>query len=115
MGGRPSKRRVDKNSLYAAGRDRNYGSGVAYQQTWVSSNSGGMAPHVRESVEKEVPELKEVSEHKQVQEPSPNRQKDMPGYANSIDDFYDGIPRYTRARSLKSRSLRSQAAKVGAF
>ncbi|XP_052199162.1 protein PSK SIMULATOR 1-like [Diospyros lotus] len=35
------------------------------------------------------------------------------GYASSEDDFYDGIPRFPRALSLKSRSFRSrQAAKV---
>ena len=116
MGGCCSKKRVDKSNLYAAGRGGNYGSGVAYQPTQVSLNSGGMSPQVRENMEKELPESEDVSEPKKSREPSPNHQKGMPGYANNMDDFYDGIPRYTRARSLKSRSLRSQGAvaKVGA-
>lgn len=110
MGGCCSKKRVDKSNLYAAGRGGNYGSGVAYQPTQVSLNSGGMSPQVRENMEKELPESEDVSEPKKSREPSPNHQKGMPGYANNMDDFYDGIPRYTRARSLKSRSLRSQGA-----
>lgn len=116
MGGCCSKKRVDKSNLYAAGRGGNYGSGVAYQSTQVSLNSGGMSPQVRENMEKELPESEDMSEPKKSREPSPNHQKGMPGYANNMDDFYDGIPRYTRARSLKSRSLRSQGAvaKVGA-
>ncbi|KAJ9671140.1 hypothetical protein PVL29_027228 [Vitis rotundifolia] len=110
MGGCCSKKRVDKSSLYAAGRGGNYGPGVAYQPTQVSLNSGGMSPQVRENMEKELPESEDVSEPKKLREPSPNHQKAMPGYANNMGDFYDGIPRYTRARSLKSRSLRSQGA-----
>lgn len=116
MGGCCSKREVDKSSLYAASRDGYYGSGVAYQPARVSSNSGGVAPQVWENMKKELPESKEVSDLKQLQEPSPKHPKGMPENANKMHDFYDGIPRYTRAQSLKSRSLRSHGAvaKVGA-
>ena len=115
MGGAWSKRKVDKSSLYAAGRGDNYGSGVAYQPARVSSNSGGMTAQVRENMEKELPESKEVLELKQLKEPSPNHPKGMTVNANKMNDFYDGIPRYTRAQSLKSGSLRSYGAvaKVG--
>ncbi|KAK6923682.1 protein of unknown function DUF668 [Dillenia turbinata] len=34
------------------------------------------------------------------------------GYGSSLDDFYDGIPRYSRPTSLRSRSFRSTQAAV---
>lgn len=58
----------------------------------------------RKSSEAIVPPAVPESMRKEVEE----QPKDQPGsgYSSSEDEFYDGIPRYRRSRSQKSRSRR---------
>lgn len=100
MGGRLSKgsSRHKKSSSHA-----NYygGSGSGPIKSNVESKS-----QVEENREKQSDELKEPNN-------SFRESRGMDGYGSSDDEFYDGIPRFSRDLSRKSRSFRSKA-KVGA-
>ncbi|KAM7517989.1 hypothetical protein LguiB_016951 [Lonicera macranthoides] len=96
MGGRLSKgsSRHKKSSLHT-----NYygGSGGGLIKSNVESK-----PQVGENREKQSDELKEPNN-------SFRESRVMDGYGSSDDEFYDGIPRFSRDLSRKSRSFRSKA------
>uniref|UniRef100_A0A5B7BCX0 DUF3475 domain-containing protein n=1 Tax=Davidia involucrata TaxID=16924 RepID=A0A5B7BCX0_DAVIN len=110
MGGLCSRSSVShKKNLYAGGRVDFYASGgEGYQQNELQLNkqSNLTPPQVRESVESQPQELN------QLKEPISFREMSTTGYWSSDDDFYDGIPRYPRSLSLRSRSMRSKQAAV---
>ncbi|KAM7513887.1 hypothetical protein LguiA_003470 [Lonicera macranthoides] len=96
MGGRLSKgsSRPKKSSSHT-----NYygGSGGGLIKSNVESK-----PQVGENREKQSDELKEPNN-------SFRESRVMDGYGSSDDEFYDGIPRFSRDLSRKSRSFRSKA------
>ncbi|KAK9293138.1 hypothetical protein L1049_021124 [Liquidambar formosana] len=71
-----------------------------------NAQSNMTPPLVRESMEKQL------QEPRQLQEPVSLRGMDTAEYGSNLDDFYDGIPRFSRALSQKSRSIRSKQAAV---
>lgn len=122
MGGRSSKGSTPHNRFSDAnGPYNNYAAGrTLYQPNDFKSNSAkedksntqsnGSPSQGRKSVEKQP------HEWKQLNEPSLFPEIGTTGYGSSEDDFYDGIPRFPRALSQKSRSRRSKQtglAKVG--
>uniref|UniRef100_A0A5B7BC23 DUF668 domain-containing protein n=1 Tax=Davidia involucrata TaxID=16924 RepID=A0A5B7BC23_DAVIN len=110
MGGRSSKSSVSHNkNLYASGRvDFNASGGVRNRLNELQSNKrSNLTPsQVQESIEKQSQELKEVKE------PISFREMSTTTYGSNEDDFYDGIPRYSRSLFQKSRSMRSKQAAV---
>ncbi|KAA8531241.1 hypothetical protein F0562_005950 [Nyssa sinensis] len=109
MGGLCSKSTVShKKNLYAGGRIDFYASGGGHQPNDLQLNkqSNLTHPQVRESMENQSQELK------QLKEPISFREVSTTGYWSSDDDFYDGIPRYSRSLSRKSRSMRSKQGAV---
>ncbi|KAG5563668.1 hypothetical protein RHGRI_000012 [Rhododendron griersonianum] len=116
MGGRSSKGSTPHNRFSDAnGPYNNYAAGrTLYQPNDFKSNaakedksntqSNGSPSQGRRSVEKQP------HEWKQLNEPSLFPETGTTGYGSSEDDFYDGIPRFPRALSQKSRSRRSKQA-----
>ncbi|KAG5559188.1 hypothetical protein RHGRI_008938 [Rhododendron griersonianum] len=114
MGGRSSKGSTPHNRFSDAnGPYNNYAAGrTLYQPNDFKSNSAkedksntqsnGSPSQGRKSVEKQP------HEWKQLNEPSLFPEIGTTGYGSSEDDFYDGIPRFPRALSQKSRSRRSK-------
>ncbi|XP_057468386.1 protein PSK SIMULATOR 1-like [Actinidia eriantha] len=114
MGGRSSKSSIPHNRFSdTSGTASYYGVGrTAYQPNDFRSNSANEAKSTmqsndilsqgRKSVEKQP------QEWKQLKEPSLFPELGTTGYGSSEDDFYDGIPRFPRSLSRKSRSIRSK-------
>ncbi|XP_059656264.1 protein PSK SIMULATOR 1-like isoform X2 [Cornus florida] len=116
MGGICSRASVSQNnkSLYAGGRVDHNGSGSAgYQRNELQANK---KINLMESTEKQkqsnfVPAQTGENMEKQSQELKESiiyGEMDTTGYSSNEDDFYDGIPRFPRALSRKSRSIRSK-------
>ncbi|KAA8547183.1 hypothetical protein F0562_003608 [Nyssa sinensis] len=107
MGGRHSRSSVSRNKdLYASGRVASGGAGYQPNEFQPNKQSNLTSPQVQESTENQSQELK------QVKEPILFRETSTTAFGSNEDDFYDGIPRYRRSPSLKSRSMRSTQAVV---
>ncbi|CAK9184460.1 unnamed protein product [Ilex paraguariensis] len=95
-----------KESLYAKGRNDFYGSVAGeYKQHefQVDAHIKLAQPQERKSLDRQS-----LEESKQIQEPIRFGETGLTGYGSSDDDFYDGIPRFRKTLSQKSRSFRSK-------
>lgn len=104
MGGLCSRSSTsDHPSLYSNNNLNNY-----YQPSRASSKAQSKVtpPMVEKSMEKQE------QEQKKTQEPVSYGEIAATGFGSNQDDFYDGIPRYSRVSSMKSRSIRSKQVAV---
>ncbi|KAK3013160.1 hypothetical protein RJ639_009701 [Escallonia herrerae] len=86
-----------------------YGSGVAgygpRESGQSNTQSKSSSPRTRKSMEKQS------QDEMQINEPVLFGEVGMTGYESNEEDFYDGIPRFPRGLSQKSRSARSKQLK----
>ncbi|CAL5375337.1 unnamed protein product [Camellia sinensis] len=113
MGGRSSKNSIPRNRFSNSnGRVDYYGSGRSeYQPNGVKSNSEN---EIKSNLLSNSTPLQvhDSSVEKPLKESSSFHEKGSDGYRSNEDDFYDGIPRFPRSLSQKSRSMRSKQAKA---
>ncbi|THF96328.1 hypothetical protein TEA_015361 [Camellia sinensis var. sinensis] len=113
MGGRSSKNSIPHNRFSNSnGRVDYYGSGRSeYQPNGVKSNSEN---EIKSNLLSNSTPLQvhDSSVEKPLKESSSFHEKGSDGYRSNEDDFYDGIPRFPRSLSQKSRSMRSKQAKA---
>ncbi|KAL6977777.1 DNAJ domain protein [Sarracenia purpurea var. burkii] len=114
MGGRNSKSSIAHNRFSdTSGHGNYYGAGhtadrpYEYKSNSANEAKSNMQSDVTRSQARENTE-KQPQEWKQLKESNSFNEMGTTGYSSSEDDFYDGIPRFPRDLSRKSRSISSK-------